>query len=751
MEKDIDILISKMTLEEKASLCSGLDMWKTKPVDRLGIPSITISDGPNGLRKLTKANDYLAADAGIPSTCFPSGAFIACSWDVDLIREIGETIGIECRADEVDILLGPAVNIKRSPLCGRNFEYYSEDPYLSTTLATGFIKGIQQKGVGASIKHFAANNQEYRRFLSDSVVDERTLHEIYLASFEGAVKEAEPWTVMCSYNKLNGVYTSEDEALLTDTLRTRWGFEGVVISDWGAVNDRVKGLAAGLDLEMPSSEGTGDAKIVQAVLNGELDEKKLDMAVIRLLKIISKASENKKQTVGYREEAHREVARRAARESIVLLKNEADILPLQTKGSIAVIGDFAREPRYQGGGSSHVSASHVDCPYDAICTHCGDAEIKYEKGYHAENEDIDQVLAATAISCAQKADCAILFVGNIESQESEGFDRVDLRLPRNQIDLVEKITSVQSETIVVLMNASAVEMPWLDKVKGLFETYLGGQGIGIAIAELLFGIYSPCGKLAETFPKRIQDTPAYLNFPGYEDKTEYSEKLFVGYRSYEARDIQPLFPFGFGLSYTQFNYSGISLNRTEIEDIQTLTVHVKVKNTGKAAGKEIVQLYVRAVESFVCRPLKELKGYQKIELAAGEEKVVEFTLAKRSFAYYNIEMKDWHVESGNYDILIGSSSTTILQKATVRVLSTQHRKKTYTINSTVGDIMKHPYGVAFMAQINKPDKTKANNALTEVVQVMWNDLPLRAIVSFSQGRITEKMTDALLEQLNQET
>lgn len=755
MTRDIHGIISQMTLEEKASLCSGLDFWHTKGIERLGIPSIMMTDGPHGLRKQDESADHLGLHASVPATCFPSGAGLACSWDRKLLEKVGVALGEECQAENVSIILGPAANIKRSPLCGRNFEYLSEDPYLSSELAANHIKGVQSQGVGTSLKHYAANNQEHRRLTVDTIVDERTLREIYLASFEGAVKQAQPWTVMCAYNKVNGQYCSENKYLLTDILKEEWGHEGFVVSDWGAVNERVDGLAAGLELEMPSSHGIRDKKIVEAVKAGKLPENVLDRAVERLLTIIFRAVDNKKENATYDKEAHHRLAREIARECMVLLKNEDGILPLKKESTLAIIGAFAKNPRYQGGGSSHINPSRLDNIYEEIEKTAGDkTKILYAEGYKLDSDDIDEGLINEAKEAAVKAYVAVIFAGLPERYESEGYDRKHIRIPENHSKLIEAVAEVQSNVVVVLSNGSPIEMPWIDRVKGVLEAYLGGQALGGAIADLLFGDANPCGKLAETFPKKLSDNPSYLNFPGEGHRVEYREGLFVGYRYYDAKEIEPLFPFGYGLSYTTFEYTDISVDKKEIFDNETVNVSVKVKNTGKVPGKEIVQLYVKDVESSVIRPEKELKGFEKVELEPGEEKTVTFTLNKRAFAYYNTQIKDWHVESGDFDILVGKSSRYIILKERVNVKSTVSIRKKFTRNSTFSDLMADPAGAEvarellkrpnMMTEMADPEKSEAS----DMFAAMMKDMPLRAFAIFSHGSLTDDMLDEILQKLN---
>ncbi|MEK4294449.1 beta-glucosidase family protein [Paenibacillus sp. FSL R5-0914] len=751
MVPNIQEIIAQMTLEEKAGLCSGLDFWQTKAVERLGIPSIMMTDGPHGLRKQKAGNDHLGIFDSVPSTCFPAGAGMACSWDRELMKQVGAAIGEECQAEDVSILLGPGANIKRSPLCGRNFEYFSEDPYLSSEMAIGHIEGVQSQGVGTSLKHFAANNQEHRRMSVDAIVDERTLREIYLASFESVVKKAQPWTVMCSYNQVNGEYASENPYLLTDILKEEWGHEGFVVSDWGAVNERAKGLAAGLELEMPSSNGAGDQKIIDAVQSGTLSEAALDRAVGRLLSIIFKAVENDKENASYDPEAHHQLARVAARESMVLLKNEDGLLPLKREGSYAVIGDFARNPRYQGGGSSHIKPTRLDDIYYSLLEEAGSyAKLSYSQGYVSDSDEPSLELIGQAIEAAAQADTAIVFVGLPERYESEGYDRTHLRIPESQVRLIEAVADVQPNTVVVLSNGSAIEMPWISNVKAVLEGYLGGQALGGAISDLLFGNVSPSGKLAETFPLQLEHNPSYLNFPGEGDTVEYKEGLFVGYRYYDAKRITPLFPFGYGLSYTTFAYSDLSVSSHSLKDTDTLQVSVKVTNTGAMQGKEVVQLYVKDVLSNVVRPEKELKGFAKVDLQPGETKQVSFTLDSRAFAYYNVKLKDWHVETGEFEVLVGASSQEILLVESVVVESTVSLAKSYTRNSTIGDLMGDPQAAAIIQAM----LSQAGEMMpmlqdgSEMMIEMMRNMPIRAMVMFSQGAMTEQGLDELINLLN---
>lgn len=743
-------LIAQMTLEEKAGLCSGLDFWNTKGIERLGIPSVMVTDGPHGLRKQQGEADHVGLHDSVPATCFPSAAGLASTWDRDLISQVGEALGAECQAENVAVLLGPGNNIKRSPLNGRNFEYFSEDPFLASELAASHVKGVQSQGVGTSLKHFAANNQEHRRMSVDAVIDERTLREIYLASFEGTVKQSQPWSVMCSYNRVNGEFASESETLLTKILRDEWGFEGFVVSDWGAVNERVKALQAGLELEMPASGGIGDAKIVAAVNSGELPVETLDKAVERMLAFVFKSAESRKENASFDKERHHALARQVARESMVLLKNEEHTLPLAKSGTIAIIGEFAKKPRYQGGGSSHVNPTRLDDAFAEMQAVAGaSASFLYAQGYELDNDDINERLLAEARDAAARADAAVLFLGLPDRYESEGYDRTHLSLPASHKALIDAVAEVQGKVIVVLSNGSPVEMPWLSRTKAVLEGYLGGQAFGGAVADLLFGEASPSGKLAETFPQKLSDNPSFLNFPGEGDKVEYKEGLFVGYRYYDKKEIEPLFPFGYGLSYTSFEYSNLQLNKRSIQDTETVEVTVTVKNTGTIAGKETVQLYVSDVESSVIRPLQELKGFTKVGLQPGEAREVTFTLDKRSFAYYNVQLGDWHVESGEFTIAVAASSRDIRLTASLEVISSVKMVSKFHRNTTVGDLLDNPltadkakhYGSIFGMESAMDDNP-------EMFLAMMRYMPLRALVNFGQGKYSEENLTADLREFN---
>lgn len=745
---NIKELIKQMSLEEKASLCSGLNFWNTKPIERLNIPSIMMTDGPHGLRKQSEGADHLGINESVEATCFPTASALACSFDRDLVKELGIAIGEECQSENVSIVLGPGANIKRSPLCGRNFEYYSEDPYLSSEMAKNQIQGTQSQGIGTSLKHFAANNQEHRRMTIDTIVDERTLREIYLASFETAVKEAQPWTVMCAYNKLNGEYCSENYRLLTEILRNEWGFEGFVVSDWGAVNDRDKGLSSGLELQMPADGGMGDNLIVEAVKRNRLSEGVLDEAVERILNIIFKAVENKGENVIYSKEKHHELARKIAGECMVLLKNEEKILPLKKEENIAVIGELATKVRYQGGGSSHINPTKVDNAYEEIVNFAGPENVRYARGYDLSIDDTIYDLAEEAKKLAIEADKVILFIGLPERYESEGFDRTHLNIPKNQYNLVKTLKSVNENIVVILSNGSPIEMPFVSDVKAILEAYLTGQASGKAICGLLYGEVNPSGKLAETFPLKLSDNPSYLNFPGEVDKVEYKEGIFVGYRYYDKKAMDVLFPFGYGLSYTNFEYSNLKISKNEIDDTEKVTVSVNIKNIGDVFGKEIVQLYIRDKESSVTRPEKELKGFEKIGLEPGEEKEVTFILNKRSFAYYNVDLGDWHVESGEFEILIGKSSREIVLKEVITVNTTSPIKTIVTKNTALGDIAHLPEVQQIInAMIQSFGGDTSGLGEGNMFEEMMKFMPLRALATFNPDG-GQQLVDRIIESIN---
>lgn len=749
---EIRKLIGQMTLEEKAGMCSGEDFWHTKAIERLGIPSTMLSDGPHGLRKQDVKADHLGINESIKAVCFPAGCGLAASFNRELVMEMGEILGNECQAEDISVILGPAVNIKRSPLCGRNFEYYSEDPLVASEIAGALIKGVQSKNVGTSIKHFFANNQETRRMSSSSEIDERTMREIYLAAFEGAVKKQKPWTVMCSYNRINGVFAAENKMALTNILREEWGFDGYVMSDWGAVNKRVEDLAAGLELEMPASNGVNDKLIVKAVQNHILDEEILDQAVERILTIVYRYVENRdKDAVFDREKDHKK-AEEIAKETICLLKNEG-VLPISSNKKVAFIGKYADKPRYQGGGSSHINSSKVT---SALAAAKGKYNVVYAQGYHDNVDSVDEELLQEAVDTAKGADAAVIFAGLPEVFESEGFDRGNMNMPYCQNRLIEEICKVQKEVIIVLHNGAPIEMPWVNKVKGILETYLGGQAVGGATVDILFGEANPSGRLPETFPNRLEDNPSYLYYFGEGDTVEYREGIFVGYRYYDKKNMPVLFPFGHGLSYTTFDYSNLCVSADRITDKDILTVTVDVTNIGDRAGKEVIQLYVSSKKSSVIRPIRELRDFAKIHLMPNETKTVRFCLDKRAFSYWNTTIHDWYAETGEYEIQIGHSSRDIVLAKSVEVESTVKIPIHYTLDTTIGDLMKDHKAMNIMEPYihmsltdERPDEDSATAAAIskEMQEAMMKYMPIRGILSFGEG-ITMEQLEKLIDQLN---
>lgn len=788
MEKQIKEIIDRLTLQEKASLCSGKDFWHTVDIDRVELPSMLLADGPHGLRKQKQSKDF--SGGSYEATCFPTASCLAASWDRDLVHQVGEALGEESLEQDLGVLLGPGANIKRSPLCGRNFEYFSEDPILSGELASALIQGVQSKGVGTSLKHYAANNQESNRMTIDAFIDERAMREIYLAGFERAVKKASPQTVMCAYNRVNGTYASENRLLLTEILREEWGFDGVVVSDWGAVSNRVAALKAGLDLEMPGASTENDQAIVDAVKSGELDESVLDEAVARLLKLILKYKANRAENYRFDRDAHHELAIRAATEGAVLLKNQDEILPLKKGTRIALIGEFAKKPRYQGAGSSLVNPWRLDNAYDMGMQLHDHSAITYSRGYDIGSDKPDRELIEEACNAARSADVAVIMAGLTDDYESEGFDRTHMKMPPSHNQLIQEVAKANPNLVVVLCNGAPVEMPWIDDVKAVLELYLSGQGGGSAMWRLLYGDANPCGKLAESFPKKLEDCPSTAWFPMGPKGVEYRESIYVGYRFYDKANVEPLFPFGHGLSYTQFEYSDLVLDSDQITDSDILNISFKIKNTGAVAGKEIAQVYVRDIESTVFRPDKELKEFAKISLEPGEEKVVSFQLDKRAFAFYDAHSKDWRVESGQFEILVGSSSRDIRLKAQLRVEAVDeadpgvwdrrdvlpsyydlkpgceipkdefdalygkpvvhppvHRKGTFTPDSTISEVRQVFAGRVFWRILMRANR-KINRELDEkTLRMMMNsiaDTPLRQLNQNSGGRISHKMISGLV-------
>lgn len=772
---DVKKLVNELTLEEKASLCSGADFWHTKAIDRLNIPAAMVSDGPHGIRKQESLADHMGVAESIKAIGFPTASAMACSFDRDLLHKVGDALGEECVAEDLAVLLGPGINMKRSPICGRNFEYYSEDPVVAGELGAAFVNGVQEHGVGTSLKHFAANNQEWRRMSISAEIDERTLREIYLAAFETVVKKAQPWTIMCSYNRINGVYSCENDWLLNKVLRDEWGFEGLVMTDWGAMDERVPSLKAGLDLEMPDCHGETDKLIVKAVQSGELEESVLDTAVERILTMVDKYLTARKgidpasmvhplpSSVerGYDVAAHHALARTTAEQSAVLLKNE-DILPLQKDKKIAFIGEFAKVPRIQGGGSSHINNTWIESALDAV----GDS-VSYAQGFHIDEETTDETLLQETITLAKESDVAVIFAGLPDSFESEGFDRTHLNMPANQNELIARISEVQPNVVVVLHSGSPIAMPWLDKVAGVLQMYLAGQASGGAAVNLLFGDATPCGKLAETFPLHLEDNPSYLNFPGNREKVCYQEGVFIGYRYYDKKKMDVLFPFGYGLSYTDFTYSNMKVtvngkNATDVDVIKEtdeIVVSADITNTGNCDGAEIVQLYIKNPVVYEIRPEKELRDFAKVFLKAGETKTVTFTLNARAFSYYETRIHDWYAESGDYEILLASSSRDIRLQYTVSItgskkipfvadyITTCEDVELFAKDGSALDEMLRRSGFAEATDHDGDDSMGSGTA--DMMKAMFTGTPLHSILSFSNEELTYEDIQDTIRKLNE--
>lgn len=772
-------ILEKMTIEQKAAICDGKDYWHLKGFDELGIPEIMVCDGPHGLRKKDYSKKGMSLSCSVPSICFPTAVTTASSWDPDMLFEMGVALGKKCQKENVGVLLGPGVNMKRSPLCGRNFEYFSEDPLLAGELAAGFINGVQSQGVGTSLKHFCANSQETRRMTVDEVIDERALREIYLTAFEIAVKKAKPWTVMSSYNKINGDHGSENYHTLTKILRNEWGYEGAVVSDWGAVNKRAVGLKNGNDIEMPSSFGSGTKVILDALKDGSLTEAELDEKVLNILNLIKKASENAKPGYQYNDFDDQGLAREIAGKSMVLLKNDG-ILPLDKSQKIAVIGEFAKVPRYQGAGSSQINPTQIDNAFDEMVK-LG-LNVEYAQGYMRSEKKSKKnaELLKEAIELAKRSDTVVLFIGLTEEFESEGYDRQHMSLPASHNALAYEIMKVNPNTVVVLSGGSPVEMPWNDKARAVLNSYLGGQAGGGAVADILSGKVNPSGKLAETYPVSYGSTPAKNNFPGNPASVEHRESVYIGYRYYEKAGKKVRYPFGHGLSYTTFEYSDLKLSAKKINENDTLNVSFKIKNTGKVAGYEVAQLYVSDNESTVFRPVKELKNFKKIWLEPDEEKTVEMSLSRRAFAFFNVATDDWCVESGKFTVIIGASSADIRLSAEVNVKAEACEIPDYSASAPTyytGSVQEVPDD-EFKALLGRdlPAKEKPGNEKLDITdnfencrntkngKRMYNFLntvvpdgmakslatqtPFRDFISMSGGVFSENMADGLLLILN---
>lgn len=771
MNKKIKEILNSLTLEEKASLCSGVGLWQTRPLEDKGIPEIWMADGSNGVRIMKPVNQERKQDTSdflkvtdltqnsptitnqYEAVCYPSGASLASTWDTELIEEMGEALGDECRYFKVNLLLAPGINIKRSPLGGRGYEYYSEDPYLTGKVAESFIKGVQKTGTGTSIKHFAANNAETLRINMSSDVDERALREIYLAPFEIGVKNAKPWTVMSSYNKVNGVQMAENRELLTDILRDEWGFNGVVVSDWGGVKDRIKALEARNDLDMPENQRSNQS-VVDAVRRGILSEAVLDQSVERILELVLKAKEQERFTDDMDFESHRNLSRKVAEESVVLLKNEKGLLPITKEKykKVAVIGAFAREPRYQGGGCTLVNPIRISRPYEEMEKLAGkNIELTYAKGYELKDETSDELIHE-AEEAAREADIAVIFGGLWVAYDREGFDRKHLEIDSSHIRLIEAVSRVQKRVVVVLSNGDAVVMsPWLDHVGAVVEQFLVGETVGEALARVLFGEVNPSGKLPVTFPKRLEDTSAYPYFPGECSHHVYGEGIFVGYRYFDKKKIEPLFPFGYGISYTTFQYSAIRADRSQMKDTDTVTVSVDVTNTGCVKGKEIVQIYVSDEKSRLRRPEKELKAFGKVELEPGETKTLTFTLGYRDFAYYDPEASDWVVEEGIFHIHAAANAGDIRQSIPVEVTEAKKKFRRLYLDSQHTAVFEHPMAKKMYLDFLVETGVIAADRVEAMVPLLKGNYMgiYNVVTSLLGGNVTKEEMQAVLDRINE--
>lgn len=732
--------ITVLTLEEKAALTSGLDFWRLKAIDRLGVPSIMMTDGPHGLRKQAGASDHLGLNASVPATCFPPAVGLGASWDPELATRVGAAIGREAALEDVAVVLGPGVNIKRSVRCGRNFEYFSEDPIHASNMGSGIVRGIQSQGVGASVKHFAANNQETDRMRVSSDVDPRPLREIYLRAFQGIVEDEQPWTVMCSYNRVNGVYVSEDPFLLTEVLRDEWGFEGLVVSDWGASNVRTAGIRAGMDLEMPASGGVTDRQLVEAVRDGSLDEADLDRSAARVLTLIRRATERASVEGALDVDAHHALAREAAGRSIVMLKNDGGLLPLRPRQKIAVIGEFAEKPRFQGGGSSHINPTRVDVALDAIRQVA--PEATYAPGYVLPEApegigmsavrsskpapEVQDRLRAEAVEAAAVADVAVVFVGLPDEDESEGFDRDHIDLPAEHLALIDAVAAANPNVVVVLSNGGVVALPFADRVPAILETWLLGQAGGSGTADVLFGAVNPSGRLAESFPHRLEDTPAFSSFPGEGQHVRYGEGIHVGYRWYDARAIDVAFPFGHGLSYTAFTYGDVSASSNASGGIDIV---VDVTNMGPVVGREVVQAYVSVPGSAVVRAPRELKAFQSVEIQPGETVTVALSVRRRDLAYWEVRTDQWIVEPSDYCVEVGASSRDLRGSAVVS-LAGDDLVIPVSSDASVGDAFAHPVVGPVARRSLESSPFGAFMMHEGELTPMGRDMPLSRLVSF---------------------
>ncbi|MDO5575114.1 MAG: glycoside hydrolase family 3 C-terminal domain-containing protein [bacterium] len=769
IRKQAEELLSKMTLEEKTGLCAGESFWLSPALERLGLKAHIMTDGPHGLRKQEQGADHLGINQSLPAVCFPTASAVACSFDRELIERMGEALGDKCVREDVAVLLGPGINMKRSPLCGRNFEYFSEDPYLAGELGAAYTKGVQSKGIGVSVKHFAANSQETNRMTVDSVVDLRALHEIYLEAFHRVVEEAKPWTVMCSYNQINGIYANTNHWLLTDMLRDEWHYDGLVVSDWGAVSDRAAGIQAGMDLEMPGVGPDSAAQLMEAVKSGALQEKELDRSVWRIIELILKMQQEKKPSE-YSDESDHELAEKIAVQSAVLLKNDDQVLPLDRAMKVAFIGQMAKKPRYQGAGSSKINAYRLE----NVCQYAQKTGISftYADGYAEECSQIDAQLLNEAVKTAEDADVAVIFAGLPDAYESEGFDRDTMEMPIGHVQLIEAVAAANPNTVVVLQCGSPVEMPWREHVKGILLMYLGGEAGAEATVKLLFGEENPSGKLAETWPERLSDTPCASCYPGNGRAVWHRESIYIGYRYYDAAGCRPAYPFGYGLSYTDFQYRELQLLQSDVQGEENeYTVTLMVKNTGSVAGRETVQLYLgKKGDSALIRAPKELKGFSKVYLQPGEEKRVTFVFRDADTAYYNAVCGMWCIEEGEYAVQIGASSRDIRLQGVVYIQGdgkeellreqkqrlvqyrepasplriadgqflellgftptpeTQDAVKPYTVNSTFGDIRDTWIGKMLIKKaVSSAPRFGEDPSMQRMVQAMLYSTPIRSL------------------------
>lgn len=740
-------LSSSLSVREQAALTTGASFWQT--VEAGGVPPATMTDGPHGLRKQYAGEDNLGIGGSEPATCFPPAVSLGQSWDVDLAERIGAAIGDEAQAAGVNIVLGPGINIKRDPRCGRNFEYLSEDPLLTGALGTAFVEGMQSRGVGTSLKHFALNNQEHDRMRISSDVDERTMHEIYLNAFERVVRTARPWTVMCSYNRINGVLASQNRWLLTELLRDSWGFDGVVISDWGAVSDKVSAVRAGLDLQMPGTDKGAEDELVSAVESGALDPAALEAASSRVIELAKRADHGRRADATVDFDVHHQLARRAAAGAIVLLKNDGDILPLTDAGAIAVIGDFAMKPRFQGGGSSHVNPTRVDIPFDEIVRAAPGATVTYARGF-APSEADSIALRDEASQLAASSNVAVVFLGLTDRQESEGFDRDHIDLPADQIELLSAVLRVQPNTVVVLSHGGVVRLGEIvTAAPAILDGALLGQAGGGAIADVLFGRTNPSGRLAETVPQRLEDTPAWLSFPGERGSVRYGEGVFVGYRWYDARDMSVTFPFGHGLSYTSFAYSDLVVDSGD----DAVTVRLTVTNRGSRAGRDVVQVYAGLDGSAVARPTRELKGFAlTTTLEPGASETVEVHVSRRDLAIWDVRAHDWKVEAGTYRIEVGASSRDIRLSADASVVGDEVFVP-LTLESTFSEVLADPIaGPSFMAKMGMSTTATASSADVEDmgmdVERMSASIPVGRYLGQGTMGVTKADVEAILAEAN---